>query len=333
MFWVFREKLWGEGKDLNISVDSSLRVSFIRAQVAEAPSLEKDQVKRKKDANSDMGSLFFSIVSVIVVLWILLQKDEWFIAVYYALMIITMPHRYISYKQNKKHYYMMDFCYLVNVSVILQTFGYSSDNDYCKSQAYKVCLFTNFSLSNGILLVAIVLWKNSLVFNNIDKLVSLEIHIMPALATHLLRWKFLGESQILSLEKYDVKMLAYPVLVFLSWQVCYTIFQIKYLDFYPELIFSQRRLASKEGFNKKLILKFGILLGVLDSKEKDMDPLAGSTTIVFTSLQITLACLSIALSYPQYLSYNWNISILSVTFLCSIWRGITYHVHTWNVRS
>ena len=140
---MLRKKLWWDGKDLNISVDTSIKVSFIRTQVADAPSeiqeapnLEKDQVKTKKDTKSDMGSVIFSIVSVIVVLWILLQKDEWFIVVYYALMIITMPHRYITYKQNKKHYYMIDFCYLVNISVILQTFGYSSDNDYCKSVKY-----------------------------------------------------------------------------------------------------------------------------------------------------------------------------------------------------
>jgi hypothetical protein len=45
-----------------------------------------------------------------------------------------------------------------------------------------------FVFANGPLLVAIVAWRNSMVFHSLDKTTSLFIHVFPALLTYCTRW-------------------------------------------------------------------------------------------------------------------------------------------------
>ena len=45
----------------------------------------------------------------------------------------------------------------------------------------------NYVLSMGVVMLAIVVWQNSLVFHSLDKLTSILIHSMPGLTLHLYR--------------------------------------------------------------------------------------------------------------------------------------------------
>ena len=71
---------------------------------------------------------------------------------------------------------MLDFCYFLNASVLLQslTCSMSSDSGFC-SAWFK----SNYMLSHGPIAVAILAWQNSLVFHSLDKMTSFFIHIMP----------------------------------------------------------------------------------------------------------------------------------------------------------
>ena len=46
----------------------------------------------------------------------------------------------------------------------------------------------NYVLSMGVLMMAIVVWQNSLVFHSLDKLTSIFIHVFPPLTLHLYRY-------------------------------------------------------------------------------------------------------------------------------------------------
>ena len=59
---------------------------------------------------------------------------------------------------------MIDFCYFVNLSAVLQTMLCGCDGDFCGSWFQ-----TNYILTQGPIATAIVLWGNSLVFHSIDK--------------------------------------------------------------------------------------------------------------------------------------------------------------------
>ena len=72
--------------------------------------------------------------------------------------------RFFTYRAEKAHFYMIDFCYLVNLSVILQTLFCGCEGEFCGSWFQ-----TNYILTQGPIATAIILWANSLVFHSIDK--------------------------------------------------------------------------------------------------------------------------------------------------------------------
>ena len=93
---------------------------------------------------------------------------------------------------------MIDFCYFMNFSVLFQTFLYPDNLAW-----FQVCQFffflilntdkhfpvqANYVLCMGVLMLAVVVWQNSLVFHSLDKLTSCAIHIFPPLTCHLVRW-------------------------------------------------------------------------------------------------------------------------------------------------
>ena len=81
----------------------------------------------------------------------------------------------MTYKAIKNHFFMLDFCYFLNVSVLLQSLTCSAATEGFCSAWFK----SNFMLSHGPIAVAILAWQNSLVFHSLDKMTSFYIHIMP----------------------------------------------------------------------------------------------------------------------------------------------------------
>ena len=86
--------------------------------------------------------------------------------------------------------------------------------------------------SNGPLMWAIVLWKNSIVFHSIDKVTSSYIHILPSLVTYCFRWSP-TQSQKQALFESDVMLMdflwPYPIIMYLCWQVVY-LFKTEWMD-------------------------------------------------------------------------------------------------------
>lgn len=74
----------------------------------------------------------------------------------------------------------------------------------------------------GVLMLAIVVWQNSLVFHSLDKLTSIFIHVFPPLTLHLYRWGLIPCQAIhpddtMSLS--DITVL--PLILYGLWQIGY----------------------------------------------------------------------------------------------------------------
>lgn len=94
-------------------------------------------------------------------------------------MLFLFLLRFFIYKQAKYHFFMLDFCYLVNLSCMLQA-HFFKDN--------LLWFNANFALSMGPICMAIIVWKNSMVFHSINKLTSFFLHSFPPMLCHLIRW-------------------------------------------------------------------------------------------------------------------------------------------------
>jgi len=126
-------------------------------------------------------------------------------------------HRYSTYKAIKNHFFMLDFCYFVQVSAVLQSLmcWVGSDSGFCSSW-FKA----NFVLSHGPLAVAILAWQNSIVFHSLDKMTSFYIHIMPALTCYLQRWDVIpGSIPAEGLSLSFTEAIITPMMLYSAWQV------------------------------------------------------------------------------------------------------------------
>ena len=100
--------------------------------------------------------------------------------------------RLIQYYMNGWHFFLIDFCYFVNAFLIYFLLWNS------QSQTIFICCFT---YANGAIAMAIVAFRNSLVYHKIDYLTSLAIHAIPmTIMTHM-RWYTIPQQAHLSAEE------------------------------------------------------------------------------------------------------------------------------------
>ena len=98
--------------------------------------------------------------------------------VLYSIIIFYFSFRYYDYSLQKAELFMMDFCYFVNFSVVLQT-AFFPDNLLWFKANYVLCM--------GPICIAIMVWKNSLVFHSLDKLTSFFLHAFPTMVSILVK--------------------------------------------------------------------------------------------------------------------------------------------------
>ena len=90
----------------------------------------------------------------------------------------------IMYRMIKYHYFLIDFCYYANLACFVHILGAPTSGRLFRSV---------FAYSNGPILWAIPLWRNSLVFHSHDKVQSVFIHTAPAILTWCTRWYGQGD--------------------------------------------------------------------------------------------------------------------------------------------
>lgn len=168
---------------------------------------------------SDKIAFTISIIVLCLTEWFILRKPEWMAYWYTFLILPLMVARYFAYHQIKFHYFMLDFCYFVQVLVVLSIYVFKDNAEF-----FQIV----FSMSNGPLLIALVMWKNSLVFHDLDKTTSVFIHLFPALVTFCMRWypvngdlSTVCPTPNCSLSFYNG--MVYPFMLYCLWQVLYLI--------------------------------------------------------------------------------------------------------------
>ena len=100
----------------------------------------------------------------------------WYYTIKAPIMIGT---RFFVYKNKAWHWFLMDFCYFVNTALLVYLWIYPD----------TIFFSLVFSLCNGPLLFALIIFGNTLVFHSLDKTTSILIHLSPAICTYVIRWE------------------------------------------------------------------------------------------------------------------------------------------------
>eukprot|EP00968_Pinguiococcus_pyrenoidosus_P020334 scaffold2350_cov259-Pinguiococcus_pyrenoidosus.AAC.2 len=151
----------------------------------------------------DQISFTIGVLAIIFSEFILLHAPELFWLWYLIQMSVMIGLRIFSYHKCKWQYFLIDFCYFANFCCFAQVM-----------LAPRSCLATkiNFVNSHGPLLTAIVAWRNSLVFHDVDKMTTVYLHMMPSWLLYSLRW--FGHRHLPSMGSMTLGQYLYHLLAF-----------------------------------------------------------------------------------------------------------------------
>jgi hypothetical protein len=133
----------------------------------------------------DKLSFFVGVALLLTTEWALLAHPHRFHELYTLLAVPLLLYRVYSYSARKWSLFLFDFCYWVNVLCLVHLWALPGS---------PYVFETAFMLANGPLVWTIVMWRNMLVFHDLDKMTSLFIHAIPPLVTFARRWHYPGEQ-------------------------------------------------------------------------------------------------------------------------------------------
>ncbi|GKB25435.1 uncharacterized membrane protein-like protein [Tanacetum coccineum] len=233
--------------------------------------------------------------------------------------IIFVPLRWIYYRYKKWHYYLLDFCYYANTIFLIMLFFYPKNE-----KLFMVC----FSFAEGPLAWALIVWRCSLVFSSVDKLVSLLIHLLPGVVFFTIRWwdpvyfeamhpegtamraswPYVGDKSFLWTWLFIVPLIAYSLWQALYFLIVDVLRRQRFLRD-PEVMNSYRELSKKAQKANNLWWRLSGLLG-------DQNRL-----FMYILLQAVFTVATMALTVPIFLSYELHLAFQFLKVSATVWNG------------
>jgi hypothetical protein len=272
-------------------------------------------------------SFIFGVMNIFISGYLIGALPEYFHIWYTVQLLYFMPIRFLLYHRRGYHYFLADLCYFVNFLVTLSLWVFPNS---------KRLFMSAYCLAFGNNAIAIVMWRNSLVFHSFDKVTSLFIHIMPCATLHCVVHLFEAERQkarfpaIWTIKHSPpgsptayanvISMLAWSTLPYACWQLSYYF-----------LITVRRRDKIAAGrptsftWLRKSYSKTWIGKVVLSMPNWLQEP-------AFMLIQYSYAVLTM-IPCPIWFLYRWaSAAFLLIIFAWSIYNGSTYYIDVFGKR-
>ncbi|KAF2663883.1 hypothetical protein BT63DRAFT_430135 [Microthyrium microscopicum] len=237
-----------------------------------------------------------------------------------------LPIRFYTYRKKGYHYFLADLCYFVNILVVTSIYIFPRS---------KRVFISAYCLAFGNNAIAIAMWRNSLVFHSMDKIVSLFIHIMPCVTLHCLvhllpapyqKEHYPAIHAIVTSTKGSPEHYTLPQMMFwASWP--YAVWQLSY----HFLISVRRRDQIAAGrptsftWLRKSFANVWIGRIVLSLPDAVQEP-------AYMFIQYAYALLTM-LPCPLWFWSRWASGLfLASVFTWSVWNGATYYIDVFGNR-
>ncbi|CAI5986059.1 unnamed protein product [Closterium sp. NIES-64] len=238
---------------------------------------------------------------------------------YAAFFLMATPLRWIYYRSKKWHYFLLDFCYYANAILVAFLVFFPMSQ-----HLFLVC----FAFSEGPLAWALIVWRCSLVFSSVDKIVSVLIHLLPGTVIFIIRWwdpvTFHHHSaddtgpwpawpHVASMGELWVWMLVVPLIAYSLWQILYwlvvEVLRKRRLVKDPEVMTSFRELSKKASRANNF---WWWLSGVLGDSNR---------FFMYALIQGVFTVATVALTVPMFCSYRFHALFQIFKIAASIWNG------------
>ncbi|KAJ8484961.1 hypothetical protein OPV22_017446 [Ensete ventricosum] len=286
--------------------------------------LSKQAVKIAKQAE-EHERIIFKVTHLLGVLgfgafcFILGARPQDVPYVYCFFFVTFVPLRWIYYRYKKWHYYLLDFCYYANTFFLIMLLFFPKNE-----KLFMVC----FSFAEGPLAWALIVWRNSLVFSSVDKLVSVLIHLLPGIVFFTIRWwnpeTFAamhpeGRAARVSWPYVEDKsylwtwLFVVPLIAYTLWQILYflivDVLRRQRLLQDPEVMTSYRELSKKAQKANNIWWR---LSGLLGDKNRQ---------IMYILLQAVFTVATMALAVPIFMSYKMHVTFQIFKVSAITWNG------------
>jgi len=310
---------------------SSARKPVRRAVTGHENTRVRDFVKLPRVIRKiDKWSFCAGVGALMTTQYVATSAPEQFWKYYLVCMPMIFLARAAYYRMIRWQYFLYDFCYFANAACFLL--------HACAPR--NVTLFRSiFAFANGPVLVAIPMWRNSLVFHSVDKVQSVFVHAMPCLLTWCGRWYGHGDDvNRLSAADLDSPnlyeglrdLMVYPILGYLIWQALYLIktelIDMKKLESDPTLMTSLRWLAGDtKSAQNKMALKLMRYVGFFGDDEM-FDATTVKTKFVFIWIQLTYTIVTFMFIPLMYSSKMAHTFAMALAFFSCVYNGAVYYI-------
>ncbi|KAF8644645.1 hypothetical protein AX16_008357 [Volvariella volvacea WC 439] len=273
--------------------------------------LSKSWQSAKVVRTREKVSFFFGVMNLLFTTLMFGMAPQWIHIAYTLQGIYLLPLRAYQYKKRAWHYFMFDLCYYVTILNFVY-FWFLPSN----VPLFVAC----YCLSHGSLASAVITWRNSLVFHDMDKVTSLFVHIYAPLTFTVIRHFYPNaEERFPALKELPhlnpLRALLLSGGIYVSWQLLYWKFVL--VD-RREKIESGQRTTS---FSWLLNDKRGVIGRFLSSIPPQYRELA------FMSGQLVYAILTeLPAVFLLYDSSIWSGIFLIVIFAVSVWNGGGFYI-------
>ncbi|KAL8287418.1 hypothetical protein RQP46_003276 [Phenoliferia psychrophenolica] len=293
-----KEKLERKYRELRQKTRESLRLISVK--------WEEEKTVRLRDKIS----FFFGVMNVLVSALLLGFAPDWIPFYYTAQIAVYLPVRVYDYRQKLYHYFLFDLCYAVNLLCLVYLWILPG-NPYL----FEAC----YGLTLGTLGSAIAMWRNSLVFHSMDKVISLAIHIFPPLVFTTIRHFYPNaNARYPALDHLEHlrpwRSMLINMSAYLVWQVLYYYYVIVARK---EKIKQGRATSFTFLINDKKRLVGKIALKV-PAQYREFAFMAGQAVYTFITLLPPI--------FVLYDSKFWSSVYLLILFGVSVWNGGSFYL-------
>ena len=178
-----------------------------------------------------------------------------------------------------------------------------------------------------------VVWRNSLVYHDFDRMTSIYIHILPAMLSFCVRWHGLSEENAVGLKTQDFFNASF---VYLFWQFLYycktEVMDKPFLDKNPEVVTSLRWLATdKKNGMARMVLRLCRRLRIFGPTE-DYNPSEFKTLLVFMGAQFVYTVVTMLPATFIYSSKKIQLAFITFIFTCVVYNGASYYIEVFSKR-
>lgn len=323
---VARERMVEEWRQRVPSADEQLE-RYRKRMRTSVEKLGRQWNDTKAVTAREKVSFICGVMNIFISGYLIGGFPEWMPLWYTAQVLYFLPIRFVTYHRRGYHYFLADLCYFVNFLLILSIWVFPGSKR----------LFTAvYCLAFGNNAVAIVMWRNSLVFHSFDKVTSLFIHIMPCATLHCIvhlvdmayqETRFPAIYQVKHSPKGSptayanvISMLAWSTIPYAFWQLSYYFFitvrrRDKIAAGRPTSFTWLRKSYSKTWIGR-------IILSLPDTLQE----------AAFMMIQYSYAVLTM-LPCPIWFYSRWaSAAFLMFVFGWSVHNGATYYIDVFGKR-